>query len=138
MASLNKVQVIGRLGKDPEVKALQGGQTVANISLATTEKWKDKQGQAQERTEWINVVLWGKLGELAGKYLAKGSLVYIEGKLQTEQYEKDGQKRYATKVVGQSMQFLTPKSQSGGGSMSGSYTDQDAPPYFDSNEDIPF
>lgn len=98
MSSLNKVCLIGRLGRDVEMRQTQKGDSVANISIATTEKWK-KNGEAQEKTEWHKVVMFEKLAEIANSYLHKGSLVYIEGKLQHRTYEKDGETKYVTEVV---------------------------------------
>ncbi len=103
---LNKVQLIGRLGKDPEIRRMTNGDAVANVSLATTESWKDKKGAKQERTEWHNLVMYRGLGEVAGEYLQKGSLIYVEGKLTTEKYEKNGEDRYVTKVVVTEMKML--------------------------------
>lgn len=102
---LNKAQIIGHLGNDPEVRYTQGGQCVANISVATTERWT-KDGEQQERTEWHRVVFFGKLGEIAGEYLKKGAQVYVEGKLQTDKYEKDGVTHYTTKIIGSEMRML--------------------------------
>lgn len=110
MASLNKVLIIGNLGKDPEERFFGDGTPVTNLSVACTEKYKDKQGEQKELTEWVNVVFFGKLAEIAGKYLSKGSSVYVEGKLKTEKYtDKQGIERYATKVIGSSMQILKGK-----------------------------
>ena len=107
MASLNKVQLIGRLGRDPEVRYTQAGKSVANFSIATSERWKDKSGTMQERTEWVNIVAWEKLGEICGEHLAKGRLVYVEGKLQTREYQdKDGNARKTTEIVARDVQFL--------------------------------
>src|SRR5512147_2407928 len=97
--SLNKVMLIGNLGKDPELKYTPSGVAVATFSMATSEQWKDQDGNAQERTEWHNIVAWRKLAEIVGEYLKKGKKVYIEGKLQTRNYEKDGVKRYVTEIV---------------------------------------
>ena len=98
--SVNKVILIGRMGADPEVRYFQDGNAICNFSLATSEKWKDKQtGERKERTEWHRVSILGKLAEIAGQYLRKGSNVYIEGKLQTREWEKDGIKRYSTEIV---------------------------------------
>ena len=100
MAGLNKVEIIGTLGQDPEVRYLPNGNAVANLSLATSEKWTDKQsGQAQEKTEWHRISLFGKVAEIAGEYLRKGSECYICGKLQTREWEKDGVKRYTTEII---------------------------------------
>jgi len=107
MASVNKVILIGNLGKDPELRYTPGGAAVVNFPIATNERWKDKSGQPQERTEWHNIVLWGRLAEIANDYLKKGSAVYIEGRLQTRSWEdRDGNKRYTTEVVGRQMQLL--------------------------------
>ena len=145
MAGINKVILVGNLGKDPELRHTPQGQAVANFSIATSESWNDKSGQKQERTEWHRIVVWGKLGELCSKYLTKGRQVYVEGKLQTRAWDdKDGQKRYTTEVVANTVQFL-----SGGAGASRSQVDQDSesdpfgpPPSFDSqasaSDDIPF
>jgi single-strand DNA-binding protein len=121
--SLNKIMLIGNLGKDPEVKYTQAGTPIATFSLATNESWKDQDGNAQERTEWHNIVAWGKLAEICGEWLKKGKKVYIEGRIQTRSYDdkNTGQKRYITEVVAGSMIMLDSKgagegSYSGGGS----------------------
>jgi len=116
MAGINKVIVLGNLGQDPEVKYMPSGDAVTNVSIATSEKWKDKQtGQEQERTEWHRVVFFGKLAEIAGQYLRKGSKVYIEGKNRTRKWQgQDGQDRYTTEVVvdmGGTMQMLDSKNE---------------------------
>jgi len=99
MASINKVILIGNLGRDPEVRYTQGGSAVANLNLATNEVWNDKAGQKQERTEWHKVVVWGKQAEIAREYLTKGRQIYVEGSLQTRQWDdKEGQKRYTTEI----------------------------------------
>jgi single-strand DNA-binding protein len=104
---INKVIAIGNLGKDPETKYLPSGAAVCNFSIAVSENWKDKQtGEQKERTEWINVEVWGNSAEACQKYLNKGSQCYIEGKLQTDMWEKDGEKKYRTKVRADSVQFL--------------------------------
>jgi single-strand DNA-binding protein len=140
MASLNKVMLIGNLGKDPEVRYTASGQAVASFNLATSEKFKNKNGEQEERTEWHRVTLWSRLAEIAGEYLSKGKTVYIEGRLQTREYEKDGIKRYTTEIVGEKMQMLSPKGERSGGDSSpasrsgaGSYEE---PPFQD--DDIPF
>lgn len=110
MASVNKVILIGNLGSTPEVKYTPSGQAVSSFNIATNEKWKDKDGQFQEKTEWHRIVVWGKQAENCGKYLSKGKPVYVEGKLQTREWkDKDGQKKYTTEVVAQSIQFLGSK-----------------------------
>jgi single-strand DNA-binding protein len=107
MASVNKVIVLGNLGRDPEVKFTPSGQAVCNFSVATTDKWDDKSGQKQERTEWHRIVVWGKLAELCGQYLKKGRQAYVEGRLQTREWQdKDGNKRQTTEVVASQVQFL--------------------------------
>ncbi len=105
---INKVILIGNLGADPETRAMPSGMTVANIRIATSESWKDKQsGENKERTEWHNVALFGRLGEIAGEYLKKGSKVYIEGSLRTRKWQdKQGQDRYTTEIIANEMQML--------------------------------
>lgn len=144
---INKVILIGNLGNEPEVKYLPSGDAVANISLATSESWKDKQGQAQERTEWHRVVFFGKLAEIVKQYLHKGSKVYVEGKLRTRKWQaQDGSDRYSTEIVvdiGGTMQMLDGKpagdsapagDQRGGGSKPAPSAPSEHP--FD--DDIPF
>lgn len=104
--SLNKVQLIGNLGKDPELKYTPSSVAVASFSVATMEEWKDADGNKQEKTEWHNIVAWRKLAEICGEYLKKGKKVYIEGKLQTRSYEKDGVKRYVTEIVADQVLML--------------------------------
>ena len=99
-------QLIGRLGKDPEVRYTTEGEAVANVSIATTESWKDKTGAKQEKTEWHNLVFYRRLAEVVGEHLKKGALIYIEGKLTTEKYQKDGEDRYITKIVVSEMKML--------------------------------
>ena len=146
MASLNKVMLIGNLGKDPEVRFTASGQAVASFSLATSEKFKGKSGDMEERTEWHNITLWGKLAEIAGEYLSKGKTVYIEGRLQTRKWQdKNGNDRYTTDIVGDRMQMLSAKGErsgGGGGSdtssapKSGGGSSYEEPPFQD--DDIPF
>jgi single-strand DNA-binding protein len=105
--SVNKVILVGNLGKDPEVRFTNSGSAVARLSVATSEVWNDRDGNRQERTEWHNVVVWGKQGEHCGQYLAKGRQVYVEGSIRTRSYDdKSGNKRYITEVVAQRVQFL--------------------------------
>ena len=107
MASVNKVILIGNLGADPELRYTNNGTAVANFRIATNDQWTDKNGEKQERAEWHNIVAWSKLGEICGKYLKKGRSVYVEGRLQTRQWEdQSGNKRYTTEVVAQVMQML--------------------------------
>src|SRR5271154_2205032 len=114
---INKVILIGHLGADPETRAMPSGMTVANLRLATSENWKDKQsGEQQERTEWHNVALFGRLGEIAGEYLRKGSQVYIEGRLRTRKWQdKSGVDRYTTEIVANDMQMIGGRGGGGGG-----------------------
>jgi single-strand DNA-binding protein len=117
MASVNKVILIGNLGKDPEVRHLEGGVAVARFPIATSETFKDKNGERQERTEWHNIVLWRGLAEVAEKYLRKGQSVFIEGKIRTSNYQdKDGNQRYSTEIVADNMTMLGGRSDNGGGS----------------------
>ena len=107
MASVNKVILIGNLGRDPETRYTTGGDAVTTLNIATSEQWKDKSGEKQERTEWHRVVLFARLAEIAGEYLKKGRSVYIEGRLQTRKYtDKDGVEKYSTEIVGDRMQLL--------------------------------
>ena len=106
MPALNRVQLIGRLGKDPEGKFTPTGKQVTHFSVAVSERWKNRDGENKEYTEWINVEAWGRLGEVCNQYLRKGSLVYVEGRLKTDKYEDQGETKYFTKVVAQMVQFL--------------------------------
>jgi single-strand DNA-binding protein len=120
---INKVILIGNLGRDPETRYTQGGSAVTNFSVATSESWKDRQsGEMQDRTEWHNVVCFARLAEIAGEYLRKGSKVYIEGSLRTSSWEKEGQKHYRTEVMARELQMLD--SRGGGGAPSGFESNQ--------------
>lgn len=151
MAGVNKVIIVGRLGQDPEMKAVGQGATVTRLNVATSENWVGKDGQKQERTEWHRVTVWGKLAEICGKYLAKGRQVYVEGRLQTRSWEDNGQKKYATEIVASTVQFLG----SAGGEASQSqgdrsmnqssnngndfnFSDFGPEPSFNQSEEIPF
>jgi single-strand DNA-binding protein len=148
MAGVNKVILVGNLGKDPEVRHTPQGNAVCNLSVATSESWNDKSGQKQERTEWHRVVVWGKLAELCSKYLQKGRQVYLEGKLQTRAWDdKDGHKRYTTEILATTIQFLS--SGAGAGATRDSDVGQsadnpfgEAPSFNENNaaqsDDIPF
>lgn len=139
--SVNKVILLGRLGADPEIRYTQGGTPVATLSVATNKSWKNKEGQKEERTEWHRVILWSKLAELAGQYLGKGRQVYIEGELQTRSWEKDGQKKYTTEVVGNTMQFIGSAGAGAGSSKEHDDMPPDLPPPPSGNsteDDIPF
>jgi single-strand DNA-binding protein len=146
---INKAILIGNLGRDPEVRYTQNGTAVANFTIATSEKWKDKtSGEMQERTEWHRIVAFGKLGEICGEYLSKGRQVYIEGRLQTRSWEQEGVTRYTTEIVANDMKMLGPKgagSVGGGGGGGGGYRDSkpsggpSAPSYPEpQDDDIPF
>ena len=154
--SVNKVILIGRLGRDPEVRYTPSGMPVANFSVATSENWNDKQGQKQERTEWHRIVVWGKLAELCGQYLAKGRQVYLEGRLQTRQWDdRDGKKKFTTEVVAREVTFLggrgeagegkrAPAAEGGGGADKAGAAPTSDEPGFDygpppmSDDDVPF
>ncbi|HET7261691.1 MAG TPA: single-stranded DNA-binding protein [Casimicrobiaceae bacterium] len=116
MASVNKVILLGNLGRDPETRYTTDGSAVANLNIATSETWKDKNGEKQERTEWHRVVLFGRTAEIAGEYLKKGRSVYIEGRLQTRKYtDKDGVEKYSTEIVGDRMQLIGGSREGAGG-----------------------
>jgi single-strand DNA-binding protein len=116
MASVNKVIIVGNLGRDPETRYMPEGGAITNISVATTDKWKDKNGEMQEKTEWHRVAFFGKLAEIAGEYLKKGSQVYVEGRLQTRKWQdKDGADKYTTEIVANQMQMLGSRGGMGGG-----------------------
>jgi single-strand DNA-binding protein len=106
MPALNRVQIIGHLGKDPETRFTPTGKKVAHFSVAVTERWRNSEGESKESTEWFNVEAWGRLGEICQDYLKKGSLVYLEGRLHTDRYEHEGETRYFTKVTASQMQML--------------------------------
>ena len=142
--SVNRVILVGRLGKDPEIKSIPSGTTLAKFSIATDEKFTDRNGEKQERTEWHNIVAWGKLGEICGQYLKKGKLVYIEGSLRTDSWEdkESGQKKYRTEVIASTMQMLDKRSddEGGGGSYSGSKksSGSSSSPQMEDDEEVPF
>lgn len=143
MGSVNKVILVGNLGADPELKYTPSSKPVCNLRIATTEVYKDKDGQRQEKTEWHRITVWGDMGENCQKYLSKGRSVYVEGKLQTRSYDKDGQKHYATDVVATSVVFLgggerqgATRSQRDPKPAAGSSWDDKKPPADDS--DVPF
>lgn len=153
MAGVNKVIIVGRLGKDPEVRQVGNGGTVATITVATSENWVDKEGAKQERTEWHRVVAWGKLAEICGRHLSKGRQVYVEGRLQTRSWEdQQGQKKYSTEIVASTVQFLgaagertdsSERSNDRSSSTRDSGNEYGTPdfgpePSFDSSEEIPF
>jgi single-strand DNA-binding protein len=120
---INKVILVGRLGKDPEIRSTPQGNTVAKFTMATDEKFTDRAGEKQERTEWHNIVAWGKLGEICGQYLKKGKLVYIEGSIRTDSWDdkESGQKKYRTEIVANTMKMLDRRGDEGGGGGGGNY-----------------
>lgn len=137
--SLNKAMIIGNLGADPEVRYTKSGSAVSNLSVATNEKWTDKSGQRQERTEWHRVVVFGKTAENCSKYLKKGRQVYVEGRIQTNDWEdKDGNKRYTTEIVAQNVTFLSGGNGGGGGDYSGGGAQSQERPRVESNYDQSF
>jgi single-strand DNA-binding protein len=144
MRGVNRVMLIGNLGKDPEMQFLEGNIAVAKFSLATTESYKDRSGRLMSQTEWHTIVLWRGLAELAQKYLHKGSLVYIEGGLKTRSWEdKEGNKKFATEIVGDNLIMLDKRAdgtQTDGADESPSFSDEDVPPPVDEagNERLPF
>jgi single-strand DNA-binding protein len=109
MPALNRVQIIGYLGRDPNSKYTPTGKRVTEFAVAISNRWKDEGGQAREQTEWVNVEAWGRLAETCHEYLEKGSLVYVEGRLKTDRYEDQGETRYFTKLVARAVQFLSDK-----------------------------
>jgi single-strand DNA-binding protein len=111
MPALNRVQLIGRLGKDPESRFTPNGKKVAHFSLAVSNRWKSADGEMKEYTEWVNIEAWGRLGEVCQQYLHKGSLIYLEGRLKTDKYEDKGETKYYTKVVALLMQMLDKKTE---------------------------
>ena len=150
---LNKVLLMGNLGRDPEVRFTTGGTSVANFSIATNESWKDKNGQLQEKTEWHRIVVWGKLAELCGQYLKKGRQAFIEGRLQTREWtDKEGKKNYSTEIVANNVQFIGGRPEGAGAEAVGSPGPaggsrdsygppppaDDAPPPGSGADDIPF
>ncbi len=149
MASVNKVILVGRLGKDPEIGSVPSGTAKVKFSLATDEKFTDRNGEKQERTEWHNIVAWGKLGEICGQYLKKGKLVYIEGSIRTDTYDgKDGEKKRWTEIVATQMTMLDRRGDEEGGGSSGGggekYSSNNAAkssrpaPQSDDDEEVPF
>jgi len=136
MAGVNKVILVGNLGKDPELRYTPSGQAVATFSLATGRKWKDKEGQMQDQTDWHNIVTWGRQAEIAKEYLKKGSPIFIEGRIQYRTYnDRDGNKRYITEIVAQSLQMLGRKGAEAAPEVP-METEVETPPAGD--EDIPF
>ena len=138
MKGLNKVLLIGRLGRDPELRATQSGQSVAKFSLATDETWT-KDGEKQQRTEWHNVVIWGKLAEIANQYLKKGRLVYVEGKIQSREYETDGgEKRRVYDIVASDFSILDSNGDARGEERRGPGSGRGSGRYEAADDDVPF
>jgi len=142
MSGVNKVIIVGRLGQDPELKAVGNGQSVTKLNIATSEQWTGKDGQKQERTEWHRVVVWGRQAETCSRHLTKGRQVYVEGRLQTRQWEDaNGQKRYTTEIVANTVQFLGAggeKSAQGASTAEDSAQDFGPEPQFNAADEIPF
>jgi single-strand DNA-binding protein len=147
MAAVNKAIILGNLGRDPEVRFTQSGRAVANFPVATTDTWMDQENGRQERTDWHNIVVWGKQAESCGQYLSKGRQVYVEGRIQTRSYDdRDGNKRYVTEIVAQRVQFLgggggegrSGQYDSGGGSAGGGGDDFSGAPPLPDDDDVPF
>ena len=137
---INKVILVGRLGRDPEVRYTPEGTMVTNFTLATDEQWRDKNGERTKKTEWHRIVTFGKLAEICGSYLSKGSLIYLEGRLQTRSWEdRDGNKRSTTEIVAQNMQMLDAKGKEGGENPKGSEGRAPMPsPDMTGGDDVPF
>ncbi len=144
---INKVILVGRLGKDPEIRSTPNGTSVAKFTVATDEKFTDRSGEKQERTEWHNIVAWGKLGEICGQYLRKGKLVYIEGSIRTDSWDdkETGVKKYRTEIIANTMKMLDRRGDEGGGAGGGSYSQSrpagkgaPAPEMAEDDEEVPF
>jgi single-strand DNA-binding protein len=145
---VNKVMLVGNLGRDPEVRSTPSGQSVAEFSLATSRKWKDREGNRQEQTEWHRVVCWGRQAEVAGQYLTKGKQIYVEGRIQTSSWDdkQSGEKRYKTEIICDNFQMLGRRDEGGGGGGGGGggYDQQGPPPSGPAgvggggDDDIPF
>ena len=146
MSDLNQCQFIGRLGQDPKIQTTQSGDTMATFSIAVSEKWNDKQGNRQEKTEWVNITAFGKLAEIVGRYVKKGSQVFVQGKFTTRKYtDQQGVERYSTEIRAQSMQMLggngqsqQPQPQAGNQQAYQQAYNPNIPPYGMSNDDSPF
>ncbi|HUJ13699.1 MAG TPA: single-stranded DNA-binding protein [Thermoanaerobaculia bacterium] len=138
---INKVILVGRLGKDPEIRSTPNGSSVAKFTVATDERYTDKNGEKQERTEWHNITAWGKLAEICGQYLRKGKLVYIEGSIRTDSWDdkESGQKRYRTEIVANTMKMLDRKGDdNSGGSYAGARKSSGTATQVEEEDDVPF
>jgi len=139
MASVNKVILIGNVGRDPEVRYTPSGTAVANFTLATTENWTNKEGQKESRTEWHRIVAWGRLGEICGEYLSKGKQVYVEGRIRTNEWEdQEGNKRQTKEIVALTMQMLGSKMATEASSGGGAGSEPESAPRGPLDSDIPF
>jgi single-strand DNA-binding protein len=141
MASINKVILIGNLGADPEMRSTPSGQPVVSLRLATNERWTGKNGEQNERTEWHRIVVWGKQAEICNEYLRKGRQVYVEGRIQTREWQdKEGQKRYTTEIVAQTVQMLGSRPGDGGGRGGEAPADEEfaGEPVSTTDDDLPF
>lgn len=146
MAGVNKVILVGHLGRDPEVRTIDSGVKVARFSMATTESYKDRNGERKDVTEWHNIVVWRNLAEIAEKYLTKGKLIYLEGKLQTRSWEDNGAKRYATEVIASDFRMLGSKGDSTSSSApfptsapeAAKTTENELPPFLTEEDELPF
>ena len=143
---INKVILVGRLGKDPEIRSTPQGTSVVRFTVATDERFTDRTGEKQERTEWHNITAWGKLAEICGQYLKKGKLVYIEGSIRTDSWDdkESGQKKYRTEIIARDMKMLDRKGDDGGGGGGGSYSSSrgsgksSTPDVMEDDEEVPF
>ena len=138
---INKVILVGRLGKDPEMRSTPNGNTLAKFTIATDERFTDKNGEKQERTEWHNITAWGKLGEICGQYLRKGKLVYIEGSIRTDSWDdkESGQKRYRTEIVANTMKMLDRKGdENGSGAYAGARKGSEPTAQVEEDDEVPF
>jgi single-strand DNA-binding protein len=139
MASVNRVILIGNLGKDPELKYMSNGEAVTNITLATTEVWKDKNGEKHEKTEWHRIVFYRKLAEIVGEYCKKGKSIYVEGRLETRKWQdKSGQDRYTTEIIATDMKLLGSKPEGQQSNSAGQQQQQGGGGFEDMQDDIPF
>jgi single-strand DNA-binding protein len=138
MSGVNKVIIVGRLGKEPEVRTTQAGTQVTNIVVATSESWKDQQGQKQEKTEWHRITFFGRVAEVAATYLKKGDQVFVEGRIETSKFEKDGQTRYSTSIIARDMTMLGSSNGGGEGQSQGSAGEVQETQDIIDLDDIPF
>lgn len=139
MAGVNKAILVGNLGRDPELRQTPNGQSVVNFTLATSETWTDKSGERVERTEWHRIVAWGRTAEMCNQYLSKGRTVYVEGRIQTREWEdKDGNKRYTTEINANTVNFIGPRTDGGGGGSASGPPSGENDPGPPQDDNIPF